>query len=55
MYINKKYCHVLWYCTVHNSSEVKLGRIDCFIGLAREMLANLQWLTLATLVNLEFG
>ena len=38
-----------------NSGGVKFWRIDRFRVLMRKMLANLQYLTLATLVNLEFG
>ena len=43
------------YRIVQNFGVVKLWRIDCFRVLARKMLANLQKLMLATLVNLEFG
>ena len=41
----------LYYIT-QNFGGVNFGKL---IILARRMLANLQWPTLATLVNLEFG
>ena len=43
------------YRIVQNFGGVKLWRIDRFRVLARKMLANLQQLMLAALVNLEFG
>ena len=43
------------YRIAQNSGGVKLWLIDHFRVSARKMLANLQMLTLATLVILEFG
>ena len=42
------------YLMVQNFGEVKLRRIDRFRVLVRKMLANIQKLTLAILMNLEF-
>ena len=47
--------YIRMYCIVQNSGGVKLWLIDHFRFWARKMLANLQMLTLATLVILEFG